>query len=224
MRLPVVIVNFKAYTQSTGKEADELAKICEKVAHETGVNIIIAVGEVDIHRLSSLVDIPIFSERMDPITQGAHTGRNLPEALMDNGASGTLINHSEDRYRIDFLLEAIERAKELGMETCVCANDPITSKALACFEPDVIAVEPPELIGGDISVSTAQPEIITNTINEVKKVADVPVLCGAGVKNGADVKKALELGAQGILVASGIVKAQDPEAALRDLVNGITGQ
>ncbi|MBU0667413.1 MAG: triose-phosphate isomerase [Nanoarchaeota archaeon] len=220
MRTPVIIINFKTYSQGTGKKAVELAKICEKVAHETGINIVLAVSEVDIYRVSSAVDIPVFSERMDPITQGAHTGRNLPEALIENGAKGTLINHSEDRYRIDFLLESIERARELQMTTVVCANDPITAKAVAAFKPDFIAIEPPELIGGDISVSTAQPEIITNAIEEVKKVADIPVLCGAGIKNGEDVRIATKLGAKGILVASGIVKAENPEEALRDLAAG----
>ena len=219
MEFPVIIINFKAYMESTGKEADKLAKICEKVAHDTGKNIILAVGEVDIHRVSSIVDIPVYSERMDPITQGAHTGRNLPEALIDNGATGTIINHSEDIYRIDFLKDAITRARELGMRTVACANDATTAQALAAFRPDMIAIEPPELIGGDISVSTAQPEIITNTIAKVKQIADIPVLCGAGVKTAEDVKIALELGAKGILLASGIVKAKDPEQALRDLVD-----
>ena len=34
----------------------------------------------------------------------------------------------------------------------------------------MIAVEPPELIGGDISVSTAKPEIISDTVEVVKKI------------------------------------------------------
>ena len=105
------------------------------------------------------------------------------------------------------------------MRTVACANDATTAQALAAFRPDMIAIEPPELIGGDISVSTAQPEIITNTIAKVKQIADIPVLCGAGVKTAEDVKIALELGAKGILLASGIVKAKDPEQALRDLVD-----
>jgi len=45
------------------------------------------------------------------------------------------------------------------------------------------------------------------------------VLCGAGVKTGKDVKRALELGAVGVLLASGVVKSKDPKKALQDLVS-----
>lgn len=221
IRLPIIIVNFKAYQQGTGRNSEDLARICQEVAHETGKSIAIAVEEVDLHRLSSLVDIPVFSEHMDPIHEGPYTGQNLPEALKDNGAIGTLLNHSEDRFRLDKLSGSISRAKELGLIAVVCVNDTDTAVAIAAFKPDMIAVEPPELIGGDISVSTARPEIITETIARVKKVADIPVLCGAGVKTGADVKKAIELGAQGILVASGIVKAENPKKALKELADAL---
>ncbi len=221
IKLPVVIVNFKAYTQGTGKNAEELAKICEKVANDTGKSIAIAVEEVDIHKISSLVSIPVFSEHLDPISQGAHTGRNLPEALKDNGAAGTLLNHSEDRFRLDQLQTSITIAKEIGLNTIVCANNAQVAEAIAAFEPDMIAVEPPELIGGDISVSTAKPEIIVESVEKVQKIANIPVLCGAGVKNGEDVRIALKLGAKGVLVASGIVKAKDPEKALRELVDAL---
>jgi triosephosphate isomerase len=49
----------------------------------------------------------------------------------------------------------------------------------------------------------------------------IRVLCGAGVTNGEDVVAAQNLGAEGILVASGIVKAKDPQAALLDLVRNL---
>jgi len=218
---PVIIVNFKTYSESTGKGADELALICEKVAHDTGKNIILAVEEVDIYRISALVDIPVYSETLDPISSGAHTGKNLPQALKENGAVGTLLNHSEDLFILDMLKESIDIAKKLGLKTVVCANDADTAEAVAAFDPDMIAIEPPELIGGDISVSTAKPEIITETIEKVRRVADIPVLCGAGIKTGEDVRIALELGAQGILIASGVIKSKNPEKALRELADAL---
>jgi len=90
---------------------------------------------------------------------------------------------------------------------------------LAELNPTFIAVEPPELIGGDISVTTADPAIVSDTVAAVKAVnPSVRVLCGAGVKNGKDVAKALELGAEGVLLASGVTKAKDVHAVLADLV------
>lgn len=86
----------------------------------------------------------------------------------------------------------------------------------------MIAVEPPELIGGDISVTTADPAVVSDTVDAVHSVdAGISVLCGAGVKNGRDVAAAIRLGADGVLLASGVVKAGDPAQVLRDLASGL---
>ena len=47
------------------------------------------------------------------------------------------------------------------------------------------------------------------------------ILCGAGVKNGNDVAKAIELGASGVLLASGVTKSSNPSKSLHDLLSKI---
>lgn len=222
MKIPLVIINFKAYETAVGEHAVRLAKICEKVAKETNTNIIVAVQAADIYRVSHEVSIPVFAQHIDDNKYGSYTGHILAEAVKENGAKGTLLNHSEKRIRLDILEASIKRAKEVGLITVVCANDQKVGAAISALDPDFIAVEPPELIGGDISVSTAKPEVITDSVRKIcgpKKCEKV--LVGAGIKTTTDVKKAIELGAVGILVASGITKAQDPEKELRDLVKGL---
>jgi len=126
------------------------------------------------------------------------------------------------RMRIADIDFAVEKCRELGLETIVCSNNLEVSKACSLTNPGYIAVEPPELIGGDVSVTTANPEIVRNTVNAIKNInPNVKVLCGAGVKNGKDVAKALELGAEGVLLASGVVKAKNPKDVLMDLISGI---
>jgi triosephosphate isomerase len=49
----------------------------------------------------------------------------------------------------------------------------------------------------------------------------IKVLCGAGITNKEDVKKALELGTVGVLVASGIVKAENPKKVLIEFAESI---
>jgi len=84
------------------------------------------------------------------------------------------------------------------------------------LKPDIIAIEPPELIGTGIPVSKAKPEVITDTIRLVREINEkVVIVCGAGISRGEDVKAALKLGTQGVLVASGIVKVKDPYMVLR---------
>ena len=219
--MAVMIINLKEYEQGTGKKAVELARIAEKVSKESNQEIIVAGQALDIKELAFSVSIPVFIQHMDAVEYGAHTGSILPEAAKNAGAEGTLINHSEKRIPREDIKKIVERAKSLRMRICICAQDPDEAAELSDLKPEFVAYEPPELIGGDISVSTAKPELIKDAVAKVKsRNPEVRVLVGAGIKNTKDVKKSIELGAEGILVASGVVKAEDPEQAIWDMVSG----
>ncbi|MBN1330731.1 MAG: triose-phosphate isomerase [Candidatus Heimdallarchaeota archaeon] len=215
---PLLLVNFKTYKEGTGKKALELAKICEKVAKKINVCIAIAVQSTDIRMISSEVSIPVFAQHIDPIIAGSNTGQIYIEAIKEAGAVGTLINHSEMKIKLSSLANVIDLTKEYNIFSCVCASTPKIAGAIATLEPNCCATEPPELIGSGISVSTAKPEIISETVEIIRNInPKVIPLCGAGITNGDDVKKALELGTRGILVASGIVKASSPEKILAEM-------
>ncbi|HII95048.1 MAG TPA: triose-phosphate isomerase [Candidatus Methanofastidiosum sp.] len=221
MKTPIILVNFKIYNEISGARGLELAKICEDVSSKTGVNISIAPQIIDLSYISEKVSIPIFSQHVDNIKPGSGTGKTTLEGIKAAKAVGTLINHSENRLKIADIDSIINRCRELGLISVVCTNTISVSKAVAMFNPTFIAVEPPELIGGDISVTDADPGIVKNTVKTIRDIApDVKVLCGAGVKNGKDVKKAIELGAEGVLLASGVTKAKNPREVLEDLAKG----
>ncbi|MEM3815450.1 MAG: triose-phosphate isomerase [Candidatus Bathyarchaeia archaeon] len=224
VRTPIIIVNFKTYAEATGEKAVKLSETAEKVSVETGVCIAVAPQFVDIPIVARRVSIPVFSQHIDPIGYGSFTGHVLPESVKEAGAVGTLINHSERRLKLADIDAAITRAREVGLISVVCSNNTPVSASAAALKPDMIAVEPPELIGTGIPVSKARPEVVTSTVEAVKRISpEVIVLCGAGITNGDDVAAAIRLGTEGILVASGVVKAKDPykvmvdfaEAALR---------
>ena len=216
LQTPLIIVNFKTYLESTGKKAVELAKQAEKAAKETGANIVVVPQFVDIAAIAEAVEIPVFAQHIDPIKPGNCTGHVLAEAVKEAGAVGTLINHSERQLRLIDVDAIIALAKEKGLISCVCANNPSVSAAVAAMHPDITSVEPPELIGTGISVSKAKPEIVTDTVKLVRKIdPQMTILCGAGISTAEDVSIALKLGTRGVLVASGIVKAKDPYSVLR---------
>ena len=217
---PMIIVNFKTFLESTGKKAVELARQAEKVSKETGVQIVIVPQFVDLTKIAESVEIPVFAQHLDPIKPGNSTGHILAEAIKEAGAAGTLINHSERPLRLIDIQASIELAREQNLVSCVCANNPATSVAVAALKPDITSIEPPELIGTGIPVSKAKPEIITNTTVLVHKIdKDMPILCGAGISQAEDVSMALKLGTLGVLVASGIVKAKDPYNILYSFTN-----
>jgi triosephosphate isomerase len=217
---PMIVVNFKTYLESTGKKAVELARQAEKASKETGVQIIVTPQFVDLAKIAESVEIPVFAQHLDPIKPGNNTGHILAEAIKEAGAVGTLINHSEKQLRLIDIEALVVLTKDTGLVSCVCANNPSVSAAVAALKPGITSIEPPELIGTGIPVSKAKPEIITNTATLVHNIdQDMPILCGAGISQAEDVTRALKLGTTGVLVASGIVKAKDPYSILCSFAN-----
>jgi triosephosphate isomerase len=218
IKYPLILINFKAYREASGRRGLELAKVAEKVSKETGVTIGVAPQLTDLAFVAAQVDIPVFSQHVDDVPPGSYTGHVTLEAVKDAGAVGTMINHSERRVRADQVDVVVKRARELGLVTVVCTNTPEVTAAMAALGPDIVAIEPPELIGTGIPVSKAKPEVVTASVDLVKRInPNVKVLCGAGITTGDDVAAALRLGTVGVLLASGVVKAKDWEKAIRDL-------
>ena len=212
-----ILVNLKAYPC----DPVAVAEAARTVAETTDARIAVAPQAADLARVAD-TGVETWAQHVSPNAHGSHTGSTLAESVADNGAEGTLINHSERRLKladVDAALDATDRA---DLESIVCANNPDQVGAAAALGPDAVAVEPPELIGGDVSVASADPEIVEGAVDAAAAVDDdVDVFCGAGVSTGEDVAAAAELGAAGVLLASGVAKADDPRAALEDLVTGV---
>lgn len=219
MNLPIILTNFKTYEFATGEKAVTLARLHEKVSRDLGVAMAVAVQAVDLYLVSAAVSIPVFAQHVDAIESGANTGFMLPEAVKAAGAYGTLLNHSEHQIDLELLRISIQRAHEAGLFVVACAQDHEEAEKVMFMEPDLVAVEPPELIGGDVSVSNSKPEMIRAAV--ALHGGNSTTLVGAGVKNATDVCVAIELGACGVLLASGVTKAADPEKVLRDLAQGV---
>jgi len=222
MEYPAILINFKTYRESTGSNALRLAEMAEEVRRKTDVCIALAPQFCDNRLLTQKVSLPIFAQHIDPIPFGGFTGSILPEAVKEAGAIGTLINHSERQLKLSDIAEAIRRSKELNLLSAVCANNETVSVAVAALNPEIVSVEPPELIGSGTAISKVQPQLITRTIEEIRKMNQkAHILCGAGISSGEDVAAAIQLGSEGVLLASGIVKAKDPHLVLLGMAKAI---
>jgi len=221
--IPFILINFKTYAEATGKRAVELARKVEKVNLEADICMGVAPQFADIAPVANTVSIPVFAQHIDPVMPGNSTGHVLAESIRENGAAGTLINHSERRLKLADIDAVVTRAKETGLVSVVCTNNPSVSASAAALNPNMLAIEPPELIGTGISVSKAKPEVVTSTVKLVRNInKKVTILCGAGITVGEDVAAALRLGTEGVLVASGIVKAKHPDKVLLEFAKAVT--
>lgn len=219
---PVVILNYKVYAEATGRRAVELTKAIERASDGAPCSVAIAPQDADLHRVARSTRLTVLAQHADSLPPGNGTGAALPEALQEAGAVGSLLNHAERRLTLAEIDATLARLRKLDMLGVVCTNNVPATAAAAALRPAFVAVEPPELIGGDVSVTTADPTIVRDSVEAARKVApSVRVLCGAGVKTGDDLRAALKLGADGVLLASGVVKAKDAEAAMRALLSGL---
>ncbi|DAC63396.1 MAG TPA: triosephosphate isomerase [Candidatus Poseidoniales archaeon] len=214
----LVVVNFKTYESAHGVAAEELASIMGQI--ETDARMIAVVSAFDLSAVVSMApNLEIWTQHLDPINFGSNTGWLHPETAIQRGAKGTLINHAEHKVSIEHIAMLLDSVPE-GFTVCACAADIDEARALSALQPDYVAVEPPGLIGGEMSVTTADPEIVSGTARAIREISkDVGILCGAGIKNGQDVVKAIELGTSGVLLASGVTKVKDAKSALEDLVS-----
>lgn len=214
----MIFINFKTYKQGTGQTAFELAKACQKVAKRTSVQIFPLVQTTDIFNLANQ-GLKVWAQHVDNINFGPHTGQILPQAVANAGAEGVLLNHSEHKLPVEVVKETLKRCQALGLKTLVCSDSLEEAKTIIKAKPDLIAYEPPEFIGSRTdSVSSTKPEVIKDFVNEIKKI---PVLVGAGIHSRKDVRIALQLGAKGVLVATDVVLAEEPEKQLLELAGGL---
>ncbi len=217
----MIFVNYKTYEEASGDKALELTKIIEEVAHESQIKIIPVVQALDIKEVVAASSLEVWIQSVDPIDFGAHTGRIVPKVILETGAKGTFLNHSENKIKdFEVLKNTVKLCREVGLKTLVFAADIEELKNILELSPDYVSYEPPELVGSkDTSVSASQPEIIAEAVKFAKD-AGIPLIVGAGIKSGDDIRIGLKLGAAGFAVASSIIKAEDPKKELIELVEG----
>ncbi len=216
---PLLVLNFKAFASSTSRNAVHLARVVEAFARKNKkLRVVVCPSFTDLPSVAKVCSqCQVFSQHVDPVEFGSFTG-SIPVSLAANYASGTILNHAEHKISFSILRETISLCKKYKLQTLVCADSIAEAKKVSCLSPSFVAIEPPDLIGSGVSVSTSRPQVVQNGVEAVKKVdKNLPVLVGAGVSTAADVAKSLELGADGVLVASAFAKNKDPKKWLAAL-------
>ncbi|MFB6218755.1 MAG: triose-phosphate isomerase [Halobacteriaceae archaeon] len=210
-----VLVNLKAYPCDPVTVAEAAAAADADTA---AAEVAVAPQAADVGAVAA-TGVETWAQHISPVEHGSHTGSTLAERVAERGATGTLLNHSERRLKLADIDAGVAAARRADLDTVVCANNPTQAAAAAALGPDAVALEPPELIGTGTPVSQADPDVVRGAVEAVERVDPaVDVYCGAGISTGEDVLAARELGTEGVLLASGVAKAEDPRAAIEDLV------
>lgn len=217
----LIIINCKNYLEVAGDKILQLSQIAKDISNSNKVQIMIAPPQNCLFYLSQFIKLPLICQHIDDEKIGATTGFTIPELAKSYGAAGSLINHSEHRIEHTHIQNLVERLKKLNMTSIVCAATSNEVGELARLNPNMIAIEPPELIGTGKAVSKVNPSIITKSVKEARKHSEnIQVICGAGIVDKTDVQSAINLGSKGILLASGLIKSGAWQDKLIELCEG----
>lgn len=215
LRAPFFVLNPKAYV--FGDDIVEMATYIDRLAKEYDVDVLFTAQTIDIPAVVEVSShLVITAQHMDGIVPGKGMGHVLPEALKKRGVDAVFLNHAEHPMSMHELASAMQRAKEVGMLTIVCADTVQEARAIAMLEPDVMVCEPTSLIGtGKASDAT----YMEATNEAVKKVSPkTQVLQAAGISTGQNVYDAIMCGADGTGGTSGIVCSNDWRKTLDEML------
>ena len=208
MKRSLIVVNLKTYQHGA-----RAVRLCKKIAR-VDKNIIVGCSPLDVYRVRKETGLKVYCQHVDWMSEGRNSGFVLPEGVSENGGVGVFLNHSEHPLEWGVLKKTILKCKKLGLKILVFAGDLRMAKRIERLGVDYVCIEPAELVGGKVSVSSARPELIRKIGESLK----VPFLVGAGVHSYEDVEVAMRYGAVGIALSSAVTLAGDPGKVLRGLV------
>jgi triosephosphate isomerase len=204
------IINLKNYIETAGDNTLRIVKDAEMVSEKLDVEIIISPPQPSLALIAKQTKLKVISQHIDLKKHGASTGFYIAEIIEKVGAIGSLINHSEHGIKTEEIKQSIEKLKEVKLLSFVCVKSLEELKVILKFEPDFIAIEPPELIGTQKSISSEKPYLIQKSNELIKQENNgSKLICGAGINKSEDIKTAVENGASGILVSSSITRANN---------------
>ncbi len=216
----MILLNLKLYPQTFAHQALDFAAMAKSVSQQTGVKIYPVVSALDAVEIHQKLGIEVYLQHVDPFLEGPHSGFISPLHAQSLGIKGSLLNHSEHRLKPGTIKSLLKHwPQNFDSVLCLQTLGQLNSWAKN-LNPTFFAYEPKEYIGNSqISVSTGKPQ-------QVQKFAEIlgdkKLLIGAGIHQSADVSTGLKLGAVGILVASAVVKASDPQKELMALATAFS--
>jgi triosephosphate isomerase (TIM) len=195
----MIVINFKNYV--TGERAIALAKLIEKYLPEA----IIAVSTEYVFEVCAESRLKVYGQHVDVIEDGRGTGFIAPSALKKEGASGSLLNHSEHQLKIEVIKRTMKEAQKAKLNIILCAGSVEQARKFIKLKPRpyAIAFEDKKLIASGKSITNYKAGEVKRFVKVLKGTGIRP-LCGAGIHSAEDIAAAGNLGCKGVLIASAI--------------------
>lgn len=214
----MIFLSLKTYPEATGEAVIKLLAAAKAVSQATGVPIIPCAQATDIYRIKQELDIEVWAQHVDPINPDRHSGWISPYAVKQAGATGTVLNHAEHLLPPDQIKQSIDKAHQYGLKVLVICETTDLAQQVSIWNPEFIAYEKAHLIAGPIAMIDEEEA----NIRQLAQTLPQPLIVGAGITTGEHVRKSLAAGGKGVILASALVKAEDPQVKLRELTTPFT--
>ncbi|NJE39820.1 triose-phosphate isomerase [Faecalicoccus pleomorphus] len=212
-------INPKSYLY--GGELLELALYADKLAEGKNLDVFFTVPYVYIQQLvQNTKHLIITAQEMDPIQSGQSMGKILPESLVEVGCRAVVLNHADKPMTTSELVKAVKITRRLHLKTMICAGDPEEVEMISTLRPDIMICETEDLIGQKVSASAIYMAETKRIIS--KHSPHTKIIQAAGITDKKDILKAIVNGADGVGLTSGIIKAMNPFARLKELMDCLT--
>lgn len=212
-------INPKSYLY--GGELLELALYADKLAEGKNLDVFFTVPYVYIQQLvQNTKHLIITAQEMDPIQSGQSMGKILPESLVEVGCRAVVLNHADKPMTTSELVKAVKITRRLHLKTMICAGDPEEVEMISTLRPDIMICETEDLIGQKVSASATYMAETKRIIS--KHSPHTRIIQAAGITDKKDILKAIVNGADGVGLTSGIIKAMNPFARLKELMDCLT--
>lgn len=218
LRRPYFETGIKCYIY--GQDEIDYAAECEKAAIKYDIDVLFISSYTNLKTIAEqFPHLFVIAPYMDNIKPGRGMGKVLPESLKAAGAAGVVINHCEKPMTLTDIKGCVERCRELGMYSFVCADTTEEAMAAAQFHPDIMNPEPSELIGTGQAVDMTY---VTRTVGAIKKIDEnIITEVAAGISNPQDVYEYIMAGSDGAGAASGILRSENPPELLDAMVAAV---
>lgn len=218
LRTPYFETGIKCYIY--GQDELDYANVCEAAAAKYDIDVLFISSYVNLKTIAETCPhLFVIAPGMDNMHPGRGMGKVLPESLNAAGAMGVVLNHCEKPLTLTDIKGCVDRCREVGMMSFVCADTTEEAMAVAQFHPDIMNPEPSELIGTGQAVDMTY---VTRTVNAIKKIdSGIITEVAAGISDPDDVYAYIMAGSDGAGAASGILRSENPPALLDAMVAAV---
>lgn len=218
LRTPYFETGVKCYLY--GEAEMEFARKCEAMSVKYDVDVLFISSFMNMKDIArECPHLFVIAQAVDNWKPGRGMGKIIPEALKEAGAWGACLNHCERPMALTDIKGTIDRLRECGLKSFVCADSTDEAMAVANLHPDIMNPEPSELIGTGVSPDM---EYVTKTVKAVNAIdSNIITEIAAGISTAQDVYDYIMAGSDAAGAASGIIKSDRPDELLEEMVAAV---